>query len=128
MLKSGSKVPVLRLLLQAKSWLECSEQRILSDSFLVPLLLWIQTRQSTWFSTLAENLIQYCQPSEDLITLLNLPLEESSSEYTSSESEMDIENIQTQIDEYRKALEEKTKLDNQPTRLIEEIKSLDLNS
>ena len=50
-LNSGSKVPVLRLLLQAKSWLEFSEQRILSNSFLVPLLLWIQTRQNTWFST-----------------------------------------------------------------------------
>ena len=62
------------------------------------------------------------------MTLLNLPLEESSSEYTSSESEMDIENIQAQIDAYREALEEKNKLDTQPTRLIEEIKSLDLNS
>lgn len=93
---------------------------------MTPILLWVQTRENSWFHSLGDH-IKFTVNSESLLDSLELPLD-SGSEFTTDSDEMDISALEEHINNYRKLLKENEENDKKPTNLIQEIKSLNLNS
>jgi hypothetical protein len=135
-------VPVVRCLLESVQWCNFSEAKIISDCFIVPVLLWIQNRDDSWLKTLGERIVK----SGNSICLDDLGFEiesfsemedsddsEESSEDSESgeeaeEEEMDYDEILEQIEKYKLYLEEQEKAGaaENSTRLIQEMDDLNI--
>merc|ERR1711957_689862 len=136
----------VRCLLESVQWCNFSEVKIISDCFIVPVLLWIQNRDDSWLRTLGERV----KKSGKSISLDDLGFaiesfsgmedsddsgdsesgEEESGEEESGEKEeeMDYDEILEQIETYKLYLEEQEKAGKveNSTRLIQEMDDLNI--
>merc|ERR1712127_31848 len=142
---SSGVVPAVRCLLESVQWCNFSEVKIISDCFIVPVLLWIQNRDDCWLRTLGERVeksgkgiclddlgfeiesfsgMEDSDDSDDSGESESESGEEESGEEESGEKEeeMDYDEILEQIETYKLYLEEQEKAGavENSTRLIQE--------
>merc|ERR1712043_81487 len=101
----------VRCLLDAVQWCNFSDCKIISDCFIVPVLLWIQNRDDAWLEKLGKSVIKVKNEVkiEDLGLAIDTTVGEDSessedsenSKVDSEDSEMDYDTILEEIEKYK---------------------------
>lgn len=146
----NSLVPIFRCIIEAMTWLKYSDSQIISDTLVLPIIYWAQTRKIKCFMNFGKEIEKICQELDfrDDIDFVDFDqIEENIYSESDSDSDSDtdcsqsskrdeenmldllqnlkiddIDRLSKEVEKYRVLKEEEEmKSENKPTRLITEI-------